>query len=67
VCADERFDSSREQAFEDVRQIRLGIDALPMAVDDEHVERGGVVNEPTDAPGKKTMPHKKACIDAGPD
>ncbi len=33
-----------EQAFEDVRQIRLGIDALPVAVADERVERGGTVS-----------------------
>lgn len=59
-CApDERFDSSREQAFEDVCQIRLGIDDLTVAAADEREERGGVVNEPTDAPAKRTMAPKK--------
>lgn len=32
------------QAFEDVRQIRLGVDALPVAVAEERVERGGAVS-----------------------
>lgn len=63
MCADERFASSREQAFEEVRQIRLGIDALPVAFADERVERGGVVNEPTDAPPEKeTMAKKKPAL-----
>jgi len=60
VCADERFASSREQAFEEVRQIRLGIDALPVAFADERVERGGEVNEPTDAPREKKRWPKKS-------
>jgi hypothetical protein len=33
------------QAFEDIRQICLGIDALPVAVADERVERGGTVSD----------------------
>lgn len=32
------------QALEEVRQIRLGVDALPVAVADERVERGGAVS-----------------------
>lgn len=32
------------QALEEVRQIRLGVDALPVAVADERVERGDVVS-----------------------